>query len=184
MGRQRWQPESVEVSQESREQAVRSAEARRAASRSMGSTGPPRYEGDLAKLVEVGLPHRILRGAATRCPCCGQSSMAKRWFWLHDACRSCGFRPDRAEGFLVGAVGINTIVSMGFMLITIAVGTALTYPDIPVVPLTAASVAIAAIGPLVFLPSARMICSAFGLAMRPLDPGEAPRLAEQDSEES
>ena len=50
-------------------------------------------------------------------------------------------------------------------------------PDIAVVPLLVAGLAVAAVLPVFFYPFSKTTWTAVDLAMTPLEPGEAPRLA-------
>ena len=94
-----------------------------------------------------------------------------------ERCPNCGFLFERTEGQFIGAVGINTIVTFGALLITLVVGFIVTSPDIAVVPLLVAGLAIAAVLPVFFYPYSKTIWTAVDLSMSPLEPGEASRLA-------
>lgn len=87
-------------------------------------------------------------------------------------CPRCGLATDRVVGHWIGAVGVNTIVSFGALLVVLVAGTVLTYPDIAVVPLMIACVATAVIVPVVFWPFSQTLWMAVDLAMRPADTSE------------
>jgi hypothetical protein len=91
---------------------------------------------------------------------------------MEERCHRCGLLFERIEGHWIGAIGLNTIVSFGALLITLAVGVALTLPDIPVGPLMVANVAVAVIVPLAFYPISRTLWTAVDIAMRPLEADE------------
>lgn len=73
---------------------------------------------------------------------------------------------------MLGAITINTIVTFGGLIVVLVVGAAAWYPDIPVVPLVALSVAVALVVPVVFYPFSYTIWAAIELQMRPLEPDE------------
>ena len=87
-------------------------------------------------------------------------------------CPRCGFTFEREAGHWAGALGMNTVISFGALLVTVVAGVVATAPDINVVPLVVASCAVAVLAPLVVFPFSRTIWSAIDLAMRPLEPGE------------
>jgi hypothetical protein len=95
---------------------------------------------------------------------------------MAERCPRCGFLFERTEGQFIGAVGMNTIVTFGALLITLVVGFVITSPDIAVVPVLAAGLAVAALLPVIFYPFSKTTWIAIDLAMTPLEPGEAPRL--------
>ena len=94
-----------------------------------------------------------------------------------ERCPRCGFLFERSEGQFIGAIGMNTIVTFGALLITIVVGFIITSPDIAVVPLLVAGLSVAALLPIFFYPFSKTTWTAVDLTMTPLEPGEAPRLA-------
>lgn len=116
---------------------------------------------------------RLLRRALLKhCPVCGEGHLFRAWFRMRDRCPRCGLRFERIEGHWSGDLGINTIVSFGALFVTLVVGFALTYPDIPAVPLFACAVGVAVVVPLVFFPFSKTLWLAMDLMMRPLEPGE------------
>lgn len=119
------------------------------------------------------VPSRLLgRGLLKRCPVCGQGHLFRRWFRMLERCPRCGLRFERIEGHWSGDLGINTIVSFGALFVTLIVGFALTYPDVPGLALFLSAVGVAAIVPLLFFPFSKTIWLAIDLVMRPLEPDE------------
>ena len=114
----------------------------------------------------------LLRGCLKRCPVCGQGHLFRRWFHRIDRCPRCGLRFERVEGHWTGDLGLNTIVSFSALFLTLIVGFALTYPDIPAVLLFLLAVGVALVVPVVFFPFSKTIWLAIDLMMRPLDPDE------------
>lgn len=112
------------------------------------------------------------RGLTKRCPACGQGKLFRRWLIMSTQCPRCGLTFERIEGHWVGAIGINTIVSFGSLLLVMTVGILATFPDIAVVPLVALSVGTAVIVPVLFDPISRTLWTGIDIAMRPLEPFE------------
>ena len=83
-----------------------------------------------------------------------------------ERCPRCHLRFERIEGHWTGALGINTIVSFGALLVTLLVGFLLTYPDIPGVALFTAAVAVALVVPIAFFPFSKTIWLAVDLQLR------------------
>jgi uncharacterized protein (DUF983 family) len=114
----------------------------------------------------------ILRGLAMRCPVCGGGKLFRRWFTIVENCPRCGFRLERIEGHWIGALGMNTVVSFGAVLLAVVAAFILTYSDESAVPAVAAVVAVAVAVPLAFFPVSKTLWSAIDLAMRPLEPDD------------
>jgi uncharacterized protein (DUF983 family) len=117
------------------------------------------------------------RALLLRCSVCGGGHLFRGWFHIVERCPRCGFLFERGEGQFIGAVGINTIVTFGALLVALVVGIIVTAPEIATVPLLVVGLTIAGLLPIVFYPFSKTIWTAIDLAMAPLEPGEAPRLA-------
>ena len=91
---------------------------------------------------------------------------------MTERCPGCGFRFEREHGHWVGALGMNTIISFGALLVTIVVGVVVTAPDIAVVPLLTAASLVAVFVPLLVFPFTRTLWSAIDLMMRPPEASE------------
>jgi uncharacterized protein (DUF983 family) len=122
-----------------------------------------------------GFLRMLGRALRLRCPVCGAKGIFTSWTKMAERCPRCAFLFDRFEGQMIGAVGINTIVTFGALLVTLVVGLVVTSPDIAVVPVLVTSLAVAALLPVVFYPFSKTIWIAVDLTMAPLEPGEAPR---------
>lgn len=108
-----------------------------------------------------------------RCPWCGsRRTFLRGWFKRYDRCRTCGIAWRREEGFELGTVTVNTIVTFGALTIAMAVGLALTLPDVPVLRFVLLLGAVAAVMPLVVYPFSYTIWLAFDLAVHPPDRAE------------
>jgi uncharacterized protein (DUF983 family) len=116
----------------------------------------------------------LFRAVRRRCPRCGgRPSWFTGWFRRVDRCRTCGYRYERQDGFMVGAITINTILTFGAILVVLVVGMIVTYPDIAVVPIVAGCLVVAVLVPIVAFPFTYTIWGAIDLAMHPLQPAEA-----------
>ncbi len=114
----------------------------------------------------------LWRGLTGRCPACGQGGQHRWLVKISDGCARCGLRFERIEGHFIGAVGMNTIMSLGILLVTLIVSLVVTFPDFPVLTLVLINVAVAVVAPLLFYPLSRMLWTAIDIAMRPLRPDE------------
>jgi uncharacterized protein (DUF983 family) len=114
----------------------------------------------------------LWRGITKRCPVCGSGGLFRRWFTIVDNCPRCGFRLERIEGHWIGALGMNTVVSFGAVLVAVVVTFVVTYSDDSAVAAVAAIVVVAVVVPLVFYPVSKTLWSAIDLAMRPLEPDD------------
>lgn len=137
------------------------------------TTGPNRRPTGAAKppSPQPGLARLLGRGLTRRCPACGQGRLFRR-LTMVEACPRCGLRFERIDGHWIGAVGINTIVSFGLLLVIIAVGMFATYPDFAVGRLVAITATVALVGPAVFHPVAKTLWTAIDIAFRPLEADE------------
>ncbi len=73
---------------------------------------------------------------------------------------------------MLGSLTVNTILTFGAILVVLVVGMVVTYPDIEVVPITLACIAVAVLVPLLVYPFTSTIWAAIDLAMHPLQPAE------------
>jgi uncharacterized protein (DUF983 family) len=116
------------------------------------------------------IPRLLRRGLLRRCPLCGVGGVFESWFEVCDRCPRCNYPIRREEGHWIGAVGINTIVTLGLLLFTLVVGFALTWDERRAAPIFISCFLVAGIVPLAFFGSSQTLWSAIDLAMRPLEP--------------
>ena len=114
----------------------------------------------------------LLRGITKRCPVCGEYRLFRRWFTIVEHCPRCGFRLERVEGQWLGALGINTTVSFGVVLLSVIAAFVITYNHASVGIAVGVVVAVAVAVPLLFFPVSKTLWCAIDLAMRPLEPDD------------
>jgi uncharacterized protein (DUF983 family) len=124
--------------------------------------------------VRASFVRMLGRAVRLRCPRCGgRRAWLKGWFGRVDRCRTCGYRYERQEGFMLGSLTVNMILTFGAILAVVVVGMIVTYPDIAVVPIVVGCIAVALVAPLLVYPFTSTIWGAIDLAMHPLQPAEA-----------
>jgi uncharacterized protein (DUF983 family) len=116
----------------------------------------------------------LWRGARRRCAWCGgRGAFFTGWFSKQDRCRTCGISWQRGyEGFELGALAVSAVVCFGALVIGVAIGIAVTLPDIPVVPLVVILGLGAVVLPIVIYPISYTLWQGIDLAMRPPEPGD------------
>jgi uncharacterized protein (DUF983 family) len=58
-----------------------------------------------------GAPKIIFRSLRLKCPVCGEGSLYKSAFRMNKNCSSCGLVFEREQGYFVGAIYINVVVT-------------------------------------------------------------------------
>lgn len=146
----------------------------------------PRLVKNQPKRPGPSTPTLLARGATMACPACGQrKGLFRRWTKMADACPNCGLVFGRFEGQWIGAIGINTIVSFGLLMIFVFIASAVSYPDTPVRTLVIMSIILAVVLPLLLFPFSRTFWTGMDLMMTPLEPHEVdwtkvdPAIADQ-----
>jgi uncharacterized protein (DUF983 family) len=121
------------------------------------------------QLVRPTLWKMLLRGAARRCPMCGDSkAYFTGWFAKTESCRRCGTPWRRGDvGFELGAITVTTILTFGVIVVGVAAGLILTAPDFAVVEIMIGLVVVAVTMPILVYPSSYTLWQACDLAMRP-----------------
>ena len=121
-----------------------------------------------------GLLRMLLRGAVRRCPLCGgKGAFFRGWYKRDERCHSCGLLWERKlEGFELRSMTVNVILTFGTMLVAMGVGVVLSYPDVAVLPIFIAIVAIAVVMPFAIFPMTYSIWLAVDLFMRAPEPEE------------
>ena len=122
--------------------------------------------------LRPGFLRMVGRALRRRCPRCGGKAWFTGWFKRVDRCQTCGYRYERAPGFVLGEVTMNTIVTFGLLAVAITVGIVSTYPDVPMAPLLGVVVVIAVVVPIAFYPFSSTLWAAVDLTMHPLEPAD------------
>lgn len=118
----------------------------------------------------------LLRGLAKRCPWCSRGRLFSGWFRLAERCPRCGLRFEREEGAFLGSLALNYGVT-GLLFIALLVGWLVaTLPDLEIVPLMVAGLAVAVGVPLAFYPFAKTIWAAIDLLMHDVNPADPASL--------
>lgn len=107
------------------------------------------------------------RGLRRRCPVCGAKGTFESWYARRKRCPSCEYPTMRVKDQWIGAYGMNIIASFTVLVLSIAVGFAVTYPHPPVGVLTAVCMLVAIAFPVLFQPIAWSLWSGIDVAMRP-----------------
>jgi uncharacterized protein (DUF983 family) len=102
----------------------------------------------------------LLRGAFRRCPRCGSGHLFRTWFKIRDRCPRCRLRLEREEGGFLGAMVINYGVTTFVWIVLLVVWLAIDLPDVHVLQLTIASIAVVAILPLISYPFSKTVWAA------------------------
>lgn len=117
---------------------------------------------------------RILaRGATLACGACGKRRLFRRWVLMVLDCPRCELHFERQEGQFVGAVGINTILTFGLIVLAQVAFFIALYPDIDVGPWVFGAGAVAGVIPVLLYPVSKTLWTSIDLIMRPLEEGEA-----------
>ena len=90
----------------------------------------------------------LSRSVLLRCPACGKSSVVQKLFHIKHHCENCRSLFKREEGFFVGAILANVIVTEMVILITCVVS--LTMLEVNYDRVLIALLAVAVLFPLVF----------------------------------
>jgi uncharacterized protein (DUF983 family) len=122
-------------------------------------------------MARMALPVSTMlrRGLVRHCPVCNEGHLFVHWVRMVPACPRCGLRFRRVPGHWLGSWFINICVVQTAVVLVLLIGVGLTYPDPPMVPITAATVLTALVAPFLFFPFSRTLWSAIDLAMRPLE---------------
>ena len=124
------------------------------------------------ELKALTVPLLVRRGLLRRCPLCGDGDVFRSWFEVRERCPRCNFPIRREEGHWLGAVGINMIVTLGLLALTLLVGFVIMWEDRRALPIFVAGFLVAGIVPVAFFGSSQTLWSAIDLAMRPLEPAD------------
>lgn len=126
------------------------------------------------RLAEAGAARVLVRGLRKRCPRCGYRRIFDGFFRLKARCPSCDLRFEKEEGGFLGAMALNYTVAIGFWLVVMVVGIALTVPIVPVAPILAMSIGVLAAVPVWFYPRSKTLWAAIEYLVARTEPGYHP----------
>jgi hypothetical protein len=89
---------------------------------------------------------------------------------MRSECPRCRWRFEKEEGGYLGAMVLNYCVAIGAWIIVLVVSLVLTVPDVPVAPLTVASIAVLIVVPLWFYPRSKSLWAAVEYLVARSDP--------------
>lgn len=115
---------------------------------------------------------KIWRGLTKRCARCGEHRLFKKWVTMVERCPRCGHKFERAQGFWLGSIMINSAFTMGLFLLVFVGGMVVTWPDTPWTGLLVATLLLNAIFPVAFHPFSRTIWVGLEMAFHSLEPAE------------
>ena len=113
--------------------------------------------GNLARL--------LWRGLRLRCPVCGRGKLFRSWFHMHENCSYCGHHFEREEGYFVGAMALNLIVTELLLLVAVI---AVIAAHVPLVPAILVGCVLGVACPLLFFPHARSCWMVLDLILHPI----------------
>ena len=141
-----------------------------------GSTGIPTQ----GLAPSGGRRAAVLLGRALqrRCPYCGAAGIIRTWFELRETCPNCGVEFNREEGYFLGAMAINLVVTEG---VTVGIVTAvMVFATLDLLPLEVVAISLAVLLPTLFYPYSRMMWMALNLQLDPPEHQTDRRLRSHD----
>ena len=140
-----------------------------------GMLDPDANERARAPRLPEASPSRVLiRGLRKRCPRCGERRIFDGFFALRSRCPVCDLRFEKEEGGFLGAMALNYAVAIGFWLVVMIVGIALTIPVVPVAPLLVTSLGVLTVVPVWFYPRSKTLWAAIEFLVARSEPGYRP----------
>ena len=92
-----------------------------------------------------------------------------------EACPRCGLVFEVEEGYWVGAMTLNIVVTEALFVVLVGIGVVLTWPKLPVLPLVLIGVGINAVFPIFFYPISKTLWVATDLVFFNPQRRELPR---------
>lgn len=117
------------------------------------------------------MTRRLLRALRRRCPRCASVGVFEGWWRLRPNCPTCHLLFEREEGYWLGAIAINTAATIAVFAVVFVGMIVATWPDPPWSLVSAATIAVTAITPILFYPLSKTIWVAIDLTMRGEGPG-------------
>jgi uncharacterized protein (DUF983 family) len=99
----------------------------------------------------------LVRALLARCPVCGSGGIWRSFGQLVDRCPRCAYAFSREEGYWTGALIVNMAFALLLFFGIFVGGMLLTWPDVPWMVLSVASIGAMAIGPVVLYPQSKTL---------------------------
>jgi len=116
----------------------------------------------------------LCRGLIRRCANCGEpGAFFISWFKTQDRCRGCKLLWQRnTQGFVLGALAINFVLTGGALITTLVIGVVASYPDLAIFELLVSTVGVTLFVGIFGYPISYTTWLAVDLIMRPIESGE------------
>ena len=114
----------------------------------------------------------LRRSLRLRCVHCGKGRVFDGWA-CQPSCPVCGVAFERMDGYWLGAMIVNTAVTLAVFLAVLVGGMLLTWPDVPWTALTVATIGVNIVVPVLFHRWSRTIWMALEVRVHPLEPEES-----------
>ncbi len=116
----------------------------------------------------------LCRGLIRRCANCGEpGAFFISWFKTQDRCRGCKLLWQRnTQGFVLGALAINFVVTGGALIATLVIGVVTSYPVLAIFELLVSTVGVTLLVGIFGYPISYTTWLAVDLIMRPVESGE------------
>ncbi len=116
----------------------------------------------------------LCRGLIRRCANCGEpGAFFISWFKTQDRCRGCKLLWQRnTQGFVLGALAINFVVTGGALIATLVIGVVTSYPDLAIFELLVSTVGVTLLVGIFGYPISYTTWLAVDQIMRPVESGE------------
>jgi len=116
----------------------------------------------------------LCRGLIRRCANCGEpGAFFISWFKTQDRCRGCKLLWQRnTQGFALGALAINFVLTGGALIATLVIGVVTSYPDLAIFELLVSTVGVTLFVGIFGYPISYTTWLAVDLIMRPVESGE------------
>jgi uncharacterized protein (DUF983 family) len=101
------------------------------------------------------------------CAACGSRGLFHHWWKMRESCPKCALVFDRSDGYWIGAVAVNTMMSAFLLLVTVVVSFLLALPDPQWQPVLIPSVAVGVIAPVFLDPISRTFWTSMVAIGRP-----------------
>ena len=105
------------------------------------------------------------RGLLLRCPRCGKGKLFQRRLKMYERCSHCGWVFEREEGYWTGAMAVNLVFSE---VVVAAVIIPLAAKQVPLAPLFAIGLPVAALLPIIFYRHAKSFWMSIDFLIHPV----------------